>query len=95
MSAWVSVAKWVGKRDPVALDPASMQFTARPAPEVRTCAGCLFDGQYARVCRLAGEVAQRAGLADCEAGRVVYVLRAVDARQLSIFEVEQQQENAS
>lgn len=72
-----------GKRDPKPLDPASIQFTTRPA---NSCRGCIFDGQWWSVCREAGEVAQHAGLAECESGKVIYVVREVDPRQLAIDE---------
>lgn len=70
-----------GRRDPHPLDPATLQFTTRPA---NSCRGCIFDGQWWSVCKEAGEVAQRAGMPECEAGGVIYVAREVDPRQLNI-----------
>lgn len=71
-----------GKRDPVPLDPTAMQFTVQPAT---SCRGCVFAGQWWKVCQLAGEVAQRAGLPECESGSVIYLLVETDPRQLSII----------
>lgn len=70
-----------GRRDPVPLDPATMQFETRPAT---SCRGCLFDGQWWSVCQQAGELAVRAGLAECESGKVIYVARKIDPRQMKI-----------
>lgn len=70
-----------GPRDPEALKPQQMQFTTRPA---NSCRGCLFSGQWWRVCREAGIVAALAGLDECEAGNVIYVAKEIDPRQLAI-----------
>lgn len=70
-----------GKRDPQALKPQQMQFTTRPAS---SCRGCLFEGQWWRVCREAGIVAELAGMPECEAGGVIYVTKETDPRQLEI-----------
>lgn len=72
-----------GRRDPVPLDPASIQFRAQPVPR-QTCAGCLFDSQWSKVCYRAGEIARRAGLPDCGQG-YVYVAVEADARQGNLF----------
>lgn len=84
MRRWIALADYRGKRDDVALDPGALQFEAKPAPAVRNCAGCMFLGQYAKVCREAANVAQRADLPDCEAGYVYKLRRNVDPRQLAL-----------
>lgn len=77
------------------VDPASMQFKAIAARKHRSCSGCLFDGQRVKVCREACEIAKRAGLADCDdidpvtKKSMIYVIRPVDPRQLSITDGEQ------
>jgi hypothetical protein len=74
------------------VDPASMQYKAVAARKLRSCSGCLFDGQRVKVCREACEIAKRAGLPDCDdidpaTGKTyVYQLRDTDPRQLSIME---------
>lgn len=73
-----------GRRDPKPIDPAQVQFTTRPA---KSCRGCLFDGQWWSVCKAAGEIAERAGLVECEAGRVIYVAKKLDPRQVDIMDV--------
>lgn len=72
-----------GRRDPKPIDPASIQFTTRPA---RSCRGCIFDGQWWRVCQQASEIAELAGLVDCEKGKIIYVAKARDPRQIDIME---------
>lgn len=70
-----------GRRDPEVLKPNTMQFTTKPAS---SCRGCIFEGQWWRVCREAGIVAVLAGLPECESGGVIYVARKLDPRQLPI-----------
>lgn len=59
-----------GPRDPQPLNPNALQFVTKPA---RSCRGCLFNGQWWRVCREAGIVAALAGLPECEEGKVIYI----------------------
>lgn len=66
------------------LEPASMAFTTKTG---RACRSCIFQRQRVSVCNKAVEVALRAGLQSCDDQDVVYVERAVDARQLAIVEV--------
>lgn len=75
----VKLDKWRGRRDEQELDPESMQFTERAA--VSKCRGCLFDGQWSKVCMKAAKAAVRAGMHDCDDG---YIYEAVpqDPRQL-------------
>lgn len=70
-----------GPRDPVPLDPTSMQYRAEPA---RSCARCLFDRQWSTVCDRAIESAKRAGLPDCARG-FIYVAAEVDTRQFELL----------
>lgn len=77
----VKLDKWRGHRDEQELEPEAMQFTERAA--TRNCAGCVFDGQWAKVCKKAGAVALRAGLRDCEDG-VIYVAVQQDPRQMAL-----------
>ena len=63
------------------LDPSSINFTAAPG---RSCRNCLYQRQRVSVCNKAVEVALRAGLASCDDNDVVYVLKVVDERQLTI-----------
>jgi hypothetical protein len=79
----VSLEKFRGKRDPVALDPAAMTFRAQPAKG--ECKGCMFDGQWAPVCKRAGELAKAAGIEDCDSG-FIYV--AGDPRQMDLINSE-------
>lgn len=88
----VEVAQWLGQ-DAAPLDPAAMQYRARPAAEgAAPCSGCVFKGQRAKVCKAAASAAQRAGINDCDDIDVatnrsfVYVLVQIDPRQLSITE---------
>lgn len=87
----VEVAQWLGQ-DAAPLDPATMQYRARPTSEgAAQCSGCLFKGQRASVCMVACAAAVRAGLPDCderdsETGRTfIYTLVQVDPRQVSII----------
>lgn len=75
----VAVSDWLGHHGEP-LHPESMQFTIKPAT---SCRGCLFNGQRSRVCNQACEVARRADLPHCEEG-VIYVLKEIDPRQLTI-----------
>lgn len=73
------------------MSPAETHFTAREMPLRDDCRGCLFEPEHSRVCRLAVVIAQSRGLPDCEyptasGKRVIYVLDASDARQVTIFE---------
>jgi hypothetical protein len=80
---YTALIDWRGPRDAEALDPAALDFTARP--HGAGCRGCLFRGQWVAVCNKASELAARAGMKDCEDG-VVYVLAVRDDRQLQIGE---------
>jgi hypothetical protein len=73
-----ALADLVGLDDPV--DPAAMQFTAKPS---KSCHGCVFKGQRTSVCREASRLAVLAGFKDCDEG-VVYVALDVDLKQTSI-----------
>jgi len=77
----VKLDKWRGRRDEQELEPEVMQFTERAA--VNKCRGCVFDGQWSKVCKKAGVVAVRSGLRDCEDG-VIYVAKEQDPRQLAL-----------
>lgn len=74
------------------IDPSMLQYRAIAARKLRSCSGCLFDGQRVKVCREACEIAKRAGLPDCDdidpaTGKTyVYTLRETDSRQLSIID---------
>ena len=72
----VAITDWLGHHGEP-LEPSAMQYTIRPAT---SCRGCIFEGQRAKVCDKACEVAQRADLAHCEEG-VIYVLKEIDPRQ--------------
>lgn len=81
----------IGMAEP--LDPASMQFRAKLADPERThCSGCLFRGQRSIICNMAAQVAQRAGMNDCDerdpdTGRsFIYVTVEMDARQLDLVQ---------
>lgn len=74
-----------GARSVAPLEPEAMRFKAVAAREVGCCAGCVFARQDVAVCRRAAAAAVRAGFEDCEEG-AVYVLVAVDPRQLPISE---------
>jgi hypothetical protein len=73
-----ALADLVGLDDPV--EPAAMRFRAKPG---KSCSGCLFKGQRARVCAEATRIALRAELPDCDDG-FVYVPILTDPRQLTI-----------
>ena len=62
----VKLESWRGRRDDQELDPEAMQFGERAA--VNKCRGCVFDGQWSKVCMKAAKVAVRAGLRDCDDG---------------------------
>jgi hypothetical protein len=85
----IDVARWVDNIAPP-LDPAAMQYRARPATGVDECSGCVFKGQRAKVCMAAGAAARLAGAPDCEerdvkTGRTfVYYEIETDPRQLRI-----------
>lgn len=76
------------------IDPSTLQYKAVAARKLRSCSGCIFDGQRVKVCREACEIAKRAGLRDCDdidpaTGKTfIYTLRETDSRQLSIIEGE-------
>lgn len=78
----IALIDWRGTHDDAKADPASMQFTTRPA---KSCKGCIFEKQRVSVCRKAADAAALAGLADCDTG-VIYILRAQDPRQLDLVE---------
>lgn len=85
----VELARWLGNgADP--LDPAAVQYRAKPARGARSCAGCLFKGQKAAICKAAGAAARLAGMPDCEdsdavTGRTfVYYEIELDPRQQRI-----------
>lgn len=85
----VDLHGWLGGAEP--LDPSSMQYRARLAPEgLNNCSGCIFRGQRSKVCKEAGAAAVRAGQPDCddqdpETRRTyIYQLVPVDARQLDL-----------
>lgn len=77
----VNLDKWRGRRDAFELEPETTPFREQPAP--RSCAGCCFEGQWAKTCQRAAEVAVRAGMRDCDHG-VIYKLVDVDPRQQKI-----------
>jgi hypothetical protein len=81
MRNYVNLDQWRGPRDASPLDPADMAFQAKPA---KSCRGCLFSGQYADVCQLAGRVAQMRQMPDCEDG-FIFVAVASDERQLPLI----------
>lgn len=85
----VDLHGWLGGAEP--LDPASMQYRARLAPDdAGPCSGCVFRGQRSKVCKEAGALAVRAGMPDCDdidaaTGRTfVYALVPLDLRQLDL-----------
>lgn len=63
------------------LEPESMDFTTKPG---RACRNCLFQRQRVSVCNAAVEIAQRAGMPSCDNEDVIYVLREIDPRQMTI-----------
>lgn len=88
----VAVDSWL-KRSAQPLYPALMQFRAKVAERgARDCSGCIFKGQSSKVCKLAGSLAVRVGMPDCddkdaETGRThIYVIAPTDPRQLKITE---------
>lgn len=88
----VEVAQWLGQ-DAAPLDPAAMQYRARPAAAgAGDCSGCCFKGQASKVCKAACVAAVRASMPDCddrdsETGRTfIYQLVQLDPRQLPIAE---------
>ena len=72
------------------IDSSTLQYKAVAARKLRSCSGCLFDGQRVKVCREACEIAKRAGLPDCDdidpaTGKTyVYQLRDTDPRQIDL-----------
>lgn len=72
--------RWRGKRDEVAIDPTAVEFTARPC---KSCFGCAFDTQSAKVCGIAASEAKKRGLPDCDEN-FVYQIVEKDPRQLAI-----------
>ena len=59
-----------------------MQFTTAPG---KRCKGCVFEHERSSVCHEAARVAVLADLKDCEYSGLIYVLRAVDKRQLELI----------
>ena len=80
---YLALSDWIGRRDDTELDPASIEFSERPAT---SCRGCLFSGQWHRVCQDANSQAKLRGLSPCEAG-VVYVPVAKDVRQIDLLRI--------
>jgi hypothetical protein len=80
MGNMIAVDKWLGLRGEP-MNPEQLQFTTQ---EGKSCRLCAFDGQRHSVCVRAGKAALRAGLQDCGDAAVIYVLREVDIRQLTI-----------
>lgn len=78
----VNLEKWRGKRDPVALDPAGIEFKAITGR--RGCAGCMFEGQWSSTCKKAASEALRRSLPDCDTG-AVYVAVVRDLRQIDML----------
>ncbi len=72
------------------LNPGGIRFMARSAAP-GSCAGCIFSGQRASVCREATRVALRACMPDCDDG-FVYVAYPVDPRQTVIEGCEMDQQ---
>jgi hypothetical protein len=93
MTRYVSIEKWRGPRAEVDMEPDKMRFTAAPAR--KSCRGCLFDGQWARVCNRVAELAALAELPNCERDHVVYVAVKSDPRQLEITGDEENELDAS
>lgn len=87
----IEVDRWLGLRGD-ALEPAAMLFVAVGRDgKPDTCNGCLFRHQRAAVCRMACEMAVRAGQRDCESPtdpgkRIIYVAPPRDPRQLELLE---------
>lgn len=83
MNGLVSVYEWLGRRgEPV--NPEAIQFTTKPA---MSCRGCLFEHQSYKVCDIACQAAERAGMDDCEHG-FIYVAKPVDPRQVTLLDRE-------
>lgn len=78
MRGMAALADLVGLDDPV--DPAEMQFMAKPG---KSCHGCAFLGQRTKVCREASRLAVLAGFKDCDEG-IIYIALDVDLKQASI-----------
>lgn len=76
----IAVNDWLGLHGEP-LEPENMQYTSKPA---KSCSGCIFSGQRVEVCNRAAEAALRADLPHCELDGCIYVLREVDARQISL-----------
>lgn len=66
MTTDITSPKWRGERA-AAIDPASVRFTAIPAP-TKSCAGCLFNSQRGEVCDIAIKIADAANMPDCTDG---------------------------
>lgn len=79
----IDLERWRGRRDAEELDPAVIEFRAQHSP--KSCAGCLFAGQWARVCNRAAELARLRGVPDCDSG-VIYVAVERDPRQMEFGE---------
>lgn len=77
----IDLEKWRGKRDEEELDPTKIEFYASQSP--KSCAGCVFAGQYAKVCQKAAEEAKRRFLPDCDDGWKYLAIRR-DPRQLAL-----------
>lgn len=80
----IDLEAWRGKRDEIELDPSQIEFRAHQSP--KTCNGCLFAGQWAKVCDKAAEQARLRYLPDCESGWIYKIIER-DPRQLAISEV--------
>lgn len=78
---YIALIDFIGPRDAQVLDPAALDFTAKPWS--KGCRTCEFNGQWSVVCNQAVALALKAGLPNCEAG-YVYVPRERDQRQLLI-----------
>lgn len=68
------------------MQPAQMQFTTAPG---KGCKGCLFEHERSPVCHEVARVALRAGLKDCEYESIIYVVKVVDDRQISLIDGEE------
>lgn len=78
----VNLEKWRGKRDPVAIDPANIEFKAITGR--KGCAGCVFAGQWSGTCWKAAAEALKRSLPDCDAGHI-YVAVERDPRQIALI----------
>jgi len=63
------------------IDPYIVEFTIKPGKKCRTC---YFARQRQSVCDEVEGIAKRAGMPSCDNEDVVYVLREVDPRQMTI-----------